>query len=63
MDLLNLPNVSFREFVHTPDMDSRCVHRVQGRIVVLVLESRLTLDVELVELDWDLAELRLFCQF
>src|SRR6266852_6587185 len=27
MDLLNLPNVSFREFVHRPDMDSRCAYR------------------------------------
>src|SRR6266576_280782 len=27
MDLLNLPNVSFREFVHGPDMDSRCAYR------------------------------------
>jgi len=25
MDLLNLPDI--REFVHRPDMDSRCAHR------------------------------------
>jgi hypothetical protein len=27
MDLLNLSDGIFREFVHTPDMDSRCAHR------------------------------------
>src|SRR5713226_6585455 len=26
MDLLNLSDGIFREFVHTPDMDSRCAH-------------------------------------
>jgi hypothetical protein len=34
MDLLNLSDVVFRKFAHTPDMDSRCANALQGSTFV-----------------------------